>query len=96
MSTLQDDRMNSCNSTRGDYINNVYRYLKSLQPYTKVKISEISKNPEAFTEAVKFIIDLRMVSIEFSNDYKYITKKEEVNYGRNSKHLCDSGNEKRS
>lgn len=39
----------------GNYINSVCLYLKGLTPGTKVDISRISKNPDAFVQAVKVI-----------------------------------------
>jgi len=93
-----DPRMTTCNSTRGDYINNVYRYLKTLAPGTKVEIAKVSKNPEEFTEAVKFIIDLRMTEVVFTNDYKCIIKREEISYDEHNtdKRVRDAGSTQRA
>jgi hypothetical protein len=64
------------------YHERVLKYLKGLAPDTRVKIASISTEPKRFTETVKKIIDLRQAEVEFSNDYLYITKKEEIDYER--------------
>jgi len=63
-----------------DYSRNILEYIKNLSPNIKVDINTISKNPESFVNAVKRIIDLRLVEVEFSNDFKYIIRKEDVDY----------------
>ena len=74
--------MESCNSTRAKYLNRVYVYLKNLAPGSRVEIAKVSNNPEAFIEAVKHTINLRTIEVELSNDYKYVIRREDVNYDR--------------
>jgi len=66
----------------GNYINSVCLYLKGLTPGTKVDISRISKNPDAFVQAVKVIIDLRIIDVELSADFKHVKRMEDINYDR--------------
>ncbi len=64
-----------------DYREMVCKYLKGLAPDTMVEVAK-TKNPEAFTEAVKQIIDLRLIDVEFTNDYKKVKRLEDINYER--------------
>lgn len=64
------------------YEQRLLSYIKGLKADSKVKISTISTDPELFTQTVKKFIDQRLAEVEFSNDYLYIIKKEEVNYER--------------
>lgn len=59
----------------------VCKHLKGLAPNTIIEVDK-TKNPEAFTEAVKQIIDLRLINVEFTNDYKKIKRLEEIDYER--------------
>ena len=64
------------------YDKRILEYIKKLTPGTSLKISEIANNSEQFTASVKRIIDLRLTEVEFTTDYKYIIKREEVNYDK--------------
>lgn len=87
-----DKRMESCNSTRGRYLNKVYIYLKKLEPGAKIEIAKVSANPDDFVEAVKHAINLRTIEVELSNDYKYVIRKEDVNYERYQRKSKRRGN----
>ena len=64
------------------YIDSVAKFLLGLEPGTTVNISK-TKNPQKFTDAVKTIIDLRVVEVEFSNDDTRVKRLEDVDYRNN-------------
>lgn len=68
-----------------DYETKLLAYIQKLTPDVRVKISTISTNPQTLIDAVKRIIDLRLTEVEFTADYQYIIKREEVNYDRYKK-----------
>lgn len=68
-----------------DYEQKLLAYIQKLTPDVRVKISEISTNPQTLIDAVKHIIDLRLTEVEFTADYQYIIKREEVNYEKYAK-----------
>ena len=63
-----------------EYYNKLLAFIKGLPADTVIEIVKISENPEKFIQTVKTIIDNRAVEVEFSNDYKFIKRLEEVNY----------------
>lgn len=76
-----------------DYYNRLLAYIKKLPANTVVEIAKISDNPEKFIKTVKTIIDNRAIEVEFSNDYKFIKRLEDVNYDNyRYKRVRDTGN----
>jgi len=73
------------NTSHSEYFTSVLEYVRKLKPDAKVLITSVSKDPELFTKTVMQIIDLRLVEVEFTNDYSYIIRKEDVNYEKYKK-----------
>lgn len=72
-------------TSNSEYFNSVLEYVVKLKPDSRILIKSISNNPEQFTKTVMQIIDLRLVEVEFSNDYDYIIRRENVNYEKYKK-----------
>lgn len=60
--------------TTNDYINRVIRFMDSTKENDFILIESISSDPKRFTEAIKFSIDQREKSYEFSADFKRVRR----------------------
>lgn len=65
-----------------EYYQKVLKFIKELTPGTTVEISKIATDTLKFEQTVKQIIDKRAIEVEFSNDYKFIKRLEDLDYGR--------------
>lgn len=59
-----------------EYVELVYAKLKQMAPGQTLNVSN-SQDPTLFIEAVKFIIDLRIINVEFNADYTIVKRLEE-------------------
>lgn len=68
--------------TASNYIERVQKYMDSLNINMWVDIDRVSKTPQRFSDAVKFLISLLGKPYEFSNDYTKVRRIENVDYSQ--------------